>query len=82
MAQSKFSSGIQKAKSFFNDPKKLGYAGLGALAIPTAYHGVEAIKDMGSKDKKERKGSGMRAGMAGVELGGLGLLAREVQKAH
>ena len=78
----KFSSGIQKAKKFFNDPKKLGYAGLGALAVPTAYHAAEGIKDMGSKDKKERKGAGMRAGMAGVELGGLGLLAREVAKAH
>ena len=57
---------------FFNDAKKLDYAGLGLLATVPAYHAYKAVKN---KDKET-------GALSAAELGGLGLLARSVHKAH
>lgn len=60
------------SSKWYHSPKHLDLAGLGALAIPTVYHGYKAIKE------KDKGG----AVAAGGELAGLGLLARAVQKGH
>lgn len=66
---------VKTAKGFKNmwhDHKALDMAGLGALAVPAAYHAYKGVKE---KDKGE-------AASAGMDLAGLGLLARSVKKAH
>lgn len=67
-----------KAAGFFQNPKKLGYTGLGMLAVPAAVHAAKEVKE---ERKKGKSGAGAAA-MGGLELGGLGVLAREVAKAH
>ena len=62
---------IANPSSWYNNPKKLGYAGLAAIAVPEAVHTYKAAK----------KGEKGEAALGGVGLGGLGLLAREVHKA-
>lgn len=73
--EARFLKGFRKTAtkaSWFHDPKKLDLAGLGALAVPTVYHGYKAVKE------KDKGG----AVAAGGELAGLGLLARSVHKGH
>lgn len=60
------------AAGFWHDPKKLEYAGLGALA---AFPASDIYKGIKNKDKGE-------AARGAAEVGGLGLLARAVQKGH
>jgi hypothetical protein len=66
-----FKTGIEKTAKGFA-PSTLDKAGLIALGVPVAYHGIKALK----------KGDTTDAAMSGVEGAGLGLLYRAVQKAH
>lgn len=81
----KFSMGFIKVAAgtgFFQNSKKMDLAGLGLLAAAPAYHGYQGMKNIGSKDKKEKSEAKTNLALAGTELGGLGLLARAVQKGH
>ena len=71
-----FTKGFKKTavavKGFWHDHKALDKAGLGLLAGATAYHGYKAVKE---------KDTG-NAAAAGLDLAGLGLLHRAVNKSH
>lgn len=81
----KFTSGFAKVaaeRPFFQNAKKMDLAGLGLLAAAPVYHGYKGIKALGSKDKQERSEGKANIALGATELGGLGLLARAVQKGH
>lgn len=83
----KFINGFRKIAAaiktpFLQNSKHLDLAGLGLLSAAPAYHGFKGLKSLGSKDKKERQEGKTDLALAGTEIGGLGLLARAVQKGH
>jgi hypothetical protein len=82
----KFTQGFEKvakrALPFLENHKKMDLAGLGLLTAAPVYHGYHGLKDWSSKDPEKSREAKANVALGATELGGLGLLARAVQKSH